>query len=98
MSVTPQIRVASESDAPRLIPMVNDTFAIETFLDGTRTDEQRMAEKMQIGEFLLAEDESGQLLACVYIERRGQRGYFGMLAVDPSEQGKGLGRLMVEAA
>jgi len=57
-----------------------------------------MAEKMQKGEFLLAEDESGQPLACVYVELRGERGYFGMLAVDPSQQGKGLGRLMVDAA
>ncbi|HTX75182.1 MAG TPA: GNAT family N-acetyltransferase, partial [Terracidiphilus sp.] len=32
------------------------------------------------------------------MERRGARGYLGMLAVDPARQGKGLGRRMVEAA
>lgn len=53
---------------------------------------------MQKGGFLLADDDRGRLLACVYIERRGERGYFGMLAVDPSQQGRGLGRRMVEAA
>jgi GNAT superfamily N-acetyltransferase len=80
-----------------MIPVVNSAFAIETFLDGTRTDEVRMSEMMQKGEFLVAED-SDHVVACVYIELRGKRGYFGMLAVDPSRQGTGLGRLMVEAA
>jgi GNAT superfamily N-acetyltransferase len=93
-----RIEAATEADTARIIRLVNAAFAIETFLDGTRTDEQRMAEKMRTGKFLLAQDESGRPLACVYIEHRGERGYFGMLAVDPSQQGKGLGRLMVEAA
>jgi GNAT superfamily N-acetyltransferase len=36
--------------------------------------------------------------ACVYVEPRGDRGYFGMLSVDPARQGIGLGRAMVAAA
>jgi GNAT superfamily N-acetyltransferase len=31
------------------------------------------------------------------MERRGARGYLGMLAVDPARQGGGLGRRLVEA-
>lgn len=81
-----------------MIAIVNAAFAVETFLDGTRTDEERMAEMMRKGEFLLAEREPGRLVACVYTELRAERGYFGMLAVDPSAQGAGLGRRMVEAA
>lgn len=34
----------------------------------------------------------------MYIEIRGERGYFGMLSVDPDVQGTGLGRVLVEAA
>ena len=41
---------------------------------------------------------SGPISAAVYVEISGERGYFGMLAVDPASQGTGLGRLMVEAA
>src|SRR5260370_38332746 len=39
-----------------------------------------------------------RIVAAVYTELRGERGYFGMLWVDPSRQGTGLGRVMVEAA
>lgn len=93
-----RIRAATARDMPAMISLVNRAFAVETFIDGTRTDEERMAEMMRKGEFLLAERGSGRVLACVYTELRGERGYFGMLAVDPSEQGTGLGRRMVEAA
>jgi ribosomal protein S18 acetylase RimI-like enzyme len=94
-----QIRLATPADALSAIPMVNEAFAVVTFLDGTRTDEQRMAKLMEKGEFLIAADnDSGRIVAFVYTEKRGERGYFGMLAVDPSCQGIGLGRKMVDAA
>src|SRR5713101_2569552 len=98
-SISPvRIRAATAADMPAMIPVVNTAFAIETFLDGTRTDEERMAEMMRKGEFLVAEDPAGEVVATVYIEVRGERGYFGMLAVDPRRQGARLGRRMVEAA
>ncbi len=98
-SISPvRIRAATAADMPAMIPVVNTAFAIETFLDGTRTDEERMAEMMRKGEFLVAEDPAGEIVATVYIEVRGERGYFGMLAIDPRQQGTGLGRRMVEAA
>jgi N-acetylglutamate synthase-like GNAT family acetyltransferase len=91
------IRTANKHDLPRLVPLINQAFAIETFLDGTRTDEQRLSATMDKGDFLIAE-RNGQALACVYVEPRGERAYFGMLAVDPPQQGKGLGKLMTAAA
>jgi ribosomal protein S18 acetylase RimI-like enzyme len=78
--------------------MVNAAYSVETFLDGTRTDEGRMVAMMQTGEILVAEDLRGCLLACVYIEVRGSRGYLGQLAVDPAHQQTGFGRFMVQAA
>ena len=93
-----RIRLATSADRAAMIPMVNAAFAVEAFLDGTRTDEERMSELMRKGDFLLAERDSGRVAACVYTEVRGERGYFGMLAVDPAEQGSGLGRCMVQAA
>lgn len=93
------IRLATVADVLAAIPVVNAAFAIESFLKGTRTDETGITEMMQEGEFLVAgEEESGRVVASVYVENRGERGYLGMLAVEPSWQGSGLGRQMVEAA
>ncbi len=93
-----RVRLATEFDRPRLIPLINAAFAIETFLEGTRTDEERLAAMMQKGTILAAEDAAGELLGCVYTEVRGARGYLGQLAVDPAHQCKGLASRLVAAA
>ena len=93
-----RFRLATESDRPGLIRLVNSAFAIEEFLDGTRTDDERLAATMQKGDILVAEDAGGQLLGSVLTEVRGNRGYLGMLAVDPARQGQGLASLIVRAA
>jgi ribosomal protein S18 acetylase RimI-like enzyme len=81
------------------MPLVNAAFAVETFLEGKRTDRERMTTMMQRGEFFVAVEEAGQLVAAVYVERRSKgRGYFGMLAVNPLRQGSGFARVMIEAA
>lgn len=92
------VHAATVDDAPQVISIVNAAFAVETFLDGTRIDAERIAEYFETGEFLVGVDDAGRVAASVYIEVRGESGYFGMLAVDPSQQGKGLARLMIEAA
>ncbi len=92
------VRPASDADRDRLIQLINSAYSIETFFEGTRTDEERLGAMMRKGAILVAEDDSGRPLACVYTEVRGERGYLGQLAVDPASQGAGLGRRMVEAA
>jgi predicted N-acetyltransferase YhbS len=92
------IRPAAEADRPRLISLINAAFAIERFLEGTRTDEERLAAMMRQGTVLAVEDAGGRLLGCVYTEVRGLCGYLGQLAVDPAHQGKGLSRLLIAAA
>jgi ribosomal protein S18 acetylase RimI-like enzyme len=92
------IRLATREDASTIIPLVNAAFTVEDFIEGTRTDTERMVNAMESGQFLVAEDSVGKMLAAVYVELRGDRGYFGMLAVDPAMQGRGLGRKMIEAA
>lgn len=91
------IRIATMDDRTAMMPAINEAFAIEKFLEGTRTDKARLAEMMESGEFLVAQNRSGEIVASVFVEVKGERGYLGMLAVDPAEQGKGLGRLMVDA-
>jgi len=93
-----RVRVACEDDRARLIPLINAAFSIETFLEGTRTDEESLAAMMREGELLAAEDGDGQLIGCVYTEVRGERGYMGMLAVDPARQREGLGTRIMAAA
>lgn len=94
----PRVRLASIDDMPAMVEVINSAFAVESFLEGTRTDVNRLAEVMQKGEFLLAHYDADNLVASVYVEVRGTRGYFGMLAVLPSHQNQGLGRAMVQAA
>jgi sugar-phosphatase len=91
-------RVASASDCGGLASLINSAFAIEKFLEGERTDEEQLKAMMQKGQFLLGCDAAGQLVASVYVEVRGARGYFGMLAVHPQHQKNGLGSKMVGAA
>ena len=91
-------RHATDADRPRLIALINEAYSIETFLQGTRTDEERLAATMKKGNILLAEDDTGQLLACVYTEIHGPCGYLGQLAVDPAHQGSGIARHIVKAA
>jgi predicted N-acetyltransferase YhbS len=92
-----RIRLATEADIPRLVPMINAAFTVETFLEGTRTDIDRLSAYFLKGEFLLAEDDSGQLIGSIYTELRGARGYLGMLAVDPVHQRAGHGRTLMLA-
>jgi GNAT superfamily N-acetyltransferase len=93
-----RIRSASGSDCAAMLRLINSAFAVVEFFEGERTNEAELIARMQKGKFLLAADQSGRFVACVYIELRAKRGYFGMLAVDPKNQGNGLGRKMVEAA
>src|SRR5256714_5638519 len=89
------VRVASVSDCEALASLINSAFAIEKFLEGERTDPEQLKEMMRKGQFLLGCDAAGQLVASVYVEVRGSRGYFGMLAVHPEQQKNGLGSKMV---
>lgn len=93
-----QIRAATRADIPAVVAVVNAAFAIESFIEGTRTDAADAAEMMKQGVFLVAESETGGIVASVYTEVHGPLGYFGMLAVAPSHQGLHLGQAMIAAA
>ncbi|MGA2886920.1 MAG: GNAT family N-acetyltransferase [Terracidiphilus sp.] len=93
-----RFHLATDAERPRLISLINAAFSVESFFDGTRTDEERLAAMMRKGDILIAENASGELLGCVFTEVRGARGYLGQLAVDPAHQRAGLGRLILEAA
>lgn len=98
MEITTQVRPATPADIPAMLPMINAAFSVETFLNGDRTNAETLAKHMQSDQFLLAEDAAGVIHASVLIELHGDTAYFGMLAVDPSRKGRGLGRTMIGAA
>lgn len=93
-----RIRPAAVADAESLAVLINSAFRVEQpFIEGDRLNPGGVRAYMEKGKFLLAED-SGGLAGCVYVELRGDRGYLGLLGVDPSRQGTGLGRKLMHAA
>lgn len=93
-----RFRAASLADAESLAILINAAFRVEQpFIEGDRIDPDGVRAYMEKGKFLLAEDAAG-LAGCVYVEIRGDRGYLGLLGVDPQRQGIGLGRKLMDAA
>lgn len=102
--VTPRAaRIATLADVPELVRVINLAYRVEAdMFHGARTSTQDVRERLARpnATFLALDDDAadsppGRLIGAVYVEMRERRGYFGMLAVDPSKQGQGLGRVLV---
>ena len=96
-------RIADEADIPELVRVINRAYAVEQFfVEGDRTDPDHVRERMKrAASWFLVIDAApvrDRLAACVWVEARADRGYFGMLAVDPEHQGRGLAKRLVAAA
>lgn len=98
----PSVRLATPADIPALARVINAAYLVEEFfLGGPRITEPELRDKMAKpgAAFLVIDDGApGALAGAVYVELRGNHGYFGLLAADPAQQGKGLGRILVEVA
>lgn len=100
------LRPATLTDVAELVRVINLAYAVEAeMFHGPRTNDADVRARLAVPNavFLVVPDASdgaapGRLAAAVYVERRAGRGYFGMLAVDPSRQGRGLGRELVRSA
>jgi predicted N-acetyltransferase YhbS len=91
-------REAGPADADRIAALVNRAFLAESWFKSTdRTNASQVRELLSKGVFLLLE-ENARLVACVYLEPRGDRVYLGMLSVEQDVQGRGLGRRMMREA
>lgn len=103
---TPVIRRADARDVERLVMLINRAFAVEAFFAvGDRTTAEQVTEKLRLGVFFLAEQRDAsagaeaRLVGCVHAECHDNgHGYIGMLAVDPGQQGQGLGRQLMRVA
>ena len=92
------VRQSTEQDLKTLLYLINEAYLVERFfVDGDRIAPDGLTRLAGKGTFLIGEDD-GRGRACVYVELRGERGYFGLLAVDPTSQHRGWGRRMIAAA
>ncbi len=93
-------RPATAEDVPAIVRLVNRAYRVEDFfVSGDRTTVAEIEQKRShpAGILLVLEEEDGALAGSVYVEIRGERGYFGLLSIDPDRQGRGLGRVLVRA-
>ena len=95
-------RPATIDDAPALVKLINAAYRVEDFfVHGERISIEYVT--AHIGspkaDFLVIEEsENKNIIGSVYVEVRGDRGYFALLSVDPTQQKRGLGRTLVNAA
>jgi ribosomal protein S18 acetylase RimI-like enzyme len=101
------IRPATLADIPRLHALIERAYRGDAarqgwtneahLLGGTRTTPEAL--EAQIGDPDTAILVHPEMLACVQVTRlAGARAYLGQLGVDPTQQARGLGRTMLEAA
>jgi|SRR5690348_10747526 len=106
---SPVFRAAEAADIPAIVALVESAYRGESglrgwtteshLLDGRRTDAADVGALIdRPGSRVLLAECDGRLKASCHVERQGEVGYFGMFAVDPAEQGSGLGkRVLAEA-
>ncbi len=103
------ITPATELDIPALNKLVNSAYRGDSsrkgwtteadLLGGIRTDDESLREMLRKpGATLLKYEQDGQLIGCVYLEKKGNELYLGLLTIDPDLQAAGLGRQLLEAA
>jgi phosphoserine phosphatase/predicted N-acetyltransferase YhbS len=89
-------RRADQRDALGLARLINLAFKPERFFtDKDRTSPQQVCDLMSKGEFFVAH-RGNELLACIYLENRGESWYFGLLSTEPSRQRQGLARRLLQ--
>lgn len=102
-------RIATVSDAPALVALVNSAYRGDSskagwtteahLLDGQRIDVERLAGTIATPDHVvLVHEQDHAAVACVHLERTGDDCYLGMLTIRPTIQGMGLGRQLLEAA
>lgn len=99
---------ADHSHIESLVELVNSAYRGDSskkgwtteadLLDGQRIDAERIEELInkEGSVILIAEDDdSGELLGCVHLEKQNEKCYLGMLTVNPNLQKKGLGKMLL---
>jgi ribosomal protein S18 acetylase RimI-like enzyme len=100
-------RPARSADVPAVVALVQSAYRGDSsregwtteadLLEGQRTDPAMVAAAIEGASVLVAEQD-GDVVGCCQLERREGYGYFGMFAVDPRQQGNGLGGAVLAEA
>lgn len=102
-------RPATPVDAQALVSLINSAYRGDSsragwtteadLLGGQRIDVVGILHKITApGSTVLIHEVDGQPRACVHLERTGDACHLGLLTIQPTLQGQGLGRRMLEAA
>jgi len=105
-----KISTATIDDIPGLIQLVNHAYRGEEakkgwtheadLIDGLlRTDVESLQQLIQKPDaVILKYEQDKKIVGCVYLEKKGERLYLGMLSVMPEIQAKGIGKKLLKAA
>lgn len=102
---------ATRSDLPELTTLVNSAYRGDSsrkgwtteadLLGGSRTSEESLSETIaQPGTTILLHraETTAELTGCVYLQKKGDLMYLGMLTVSPEVQAQGLGKYLLTGA
>jgi ribosomal protein S18 acetylase RimI-like enzyme len=103
------ITKAEPMDAPQLAQLVNAAYRGDTgrqgwtteadLIDGTRTDAELLNAVIETpGSMILKYVENGKIIGCVELRKENTKLYLGMLTVNHTLQGKGIGKALLQAA
>ena len=104
------ISKATLDDIPQLVSLINSAYRGEhskkgwtteaDLLDGLRTNEDSLEKMISKQDAVILKfcNEDNVLLGCVYLEKKTNKMYLGMLTVSPLEQAKGIGKKLLFAA
>jgi ribosomal protein S18 acetylase RimI-like enzyme len=103
------ITTANPSDIADLVRLVNSAYRGEGkekgwtneshLIRGPRIDADGIAQMMEDPDALILKyiDSGGRLTGCVYLQKQPDKLYLGLLSVDPTLQGAGVGKALLEA-
>lgn len=105
----PKIVTALPEDAPELSVLVNAAYRGDTgrqgwtteadLIDGSRTDAELLKAVIETpGSMILKYVEDGKIIGCVELRKENEKLYLGMLTVNPTIQGKGIGKALLKAS
>lgn len=102
---------ANIEDSPAIVALLDNTYRGEgsksgwtseadLFLGNKRTDEGKIKELFNIPEavFLKYINDQQMISGCVFLQKKKNKLYLGMLSVSPEAQGTGVGKQFLKAA
>lgn len=108
---TSHITFASKDDIPQILELVNNAYRGEEAKKGWTHEADLIEGNLRIDENQLAgmfdhpnavilkcRQEEGKISGCVYLEKKKNKLYLGMLSVRPELQAKGIGKILLRAA